>query len=125
MILQYYSGLKEDSCELSVNEVFTVALRLACRCLNGKRIEILRMIAVQAGSRTITSTVDHISEELGCPKSTVWINVNMLKELGLIENGRGNPVRVTKVGEILLRQIEDDKGKSKSAEKAITKGAGV
>jgi DNA-binding MarR family transcriptional regulator len=125
MILQYYSGLKEDSCELSVNEIFSVALRLAGRCLNGKRIEILRMIAEQDGARTITSTVDHISEELGCPKSTVWINVNMLKELGLIENGRGNPVRVTKVGEILLRQIEDDKGKGKFAEKAITKGAGV
>ena len=108
MIFNYLSGLKEESGEICVNEVLEFAIKLAGKCLNDKRIEILRIIAVQKGPRTITSTVDEISQLLCCPKSTVWINVNFLKELGLIQNGRGMPVKITPIGMIILERKTEE-----------------
>lgn len=107
MILHYSSGLKEDSMNVCVNEIFDFSLRIAKRYVNGKRVRILRIISVQKEPRTITRTVDEISKVLCCPKSTVWMNVNILKELGLIENGRGRPVSVTKVGKMILGNVTD------------------
>jgi Fe2+ or Zn2+ uptake regulation protein len=104
MIFNYLSGLKEDSCELSVNEVLDFALKTAGRCVKGKRLEMLRIIAETGKDKTITSVVDDISRNLCCPKSTVWMNVNFLKDLGLIENGRFKPVKVTAMGIILLER---------------------
>ncbi|NIO19467.1 MAG: hypothetical protein GTN76_01635 [Candidatus Aenigmarchaeota archaeon] len=106
MIFQYVSGLREESENLSVNEVFDFAMKIASKYLNGKKIKILRIIATQKEPTTITSAVDQVSRTLCCPKSTVWMNVNFLKELGLIENGRGRPVRVTAVGRIILENTQ-------------------
>jgi len=102
MILHYVSGLREETENLCVNEILDFSLKLACKYLNGKKIKILRIIAAQKESRTITSAVYKISKSLECPKSTVWMNVNFLKELGLIENGRGKPVKITNIGRIIL-----------------------
>ena len=107
MLLHYVSGLREESSELCVNEIFDFSLKLARKCMNRKRIEILRIIAAQEEPITITSAVDQISRLLSCPKSTVWMNVNLLKELGLIKNGRGLPVRITKIGRIMLENISE------------------
>ncbi len=60
------------------------------------------MIAAYKEPRTITSAVDQISHILCCPKSTVWMNMNFLKDLGLIKNGRGRPVKLTKIGRMIL-----------------------
>lgn len=108
MIFNYVSGLREETGEICVNEILDFAIKVASKCLNGKRIEILRIIAVQKGPRTITSAVDEISHLLGCPKSTVWINVNFLKELGLIQNGRGTPVKMTPIGMIILERKTEE-----------------
>lgn len=108
-MFQYVSGLREECENLSVNEIFDFAVKLAIKYLNGKKMKILGMIATQQEPKTITSTVDHISRSLGCPKSTVWLNVNFLKELGLIKNGRGKPVKVTKIGRIVL-EIKNREG---------------
>lgn len=108
MIFNYLSGLKEDSGDICVNEVLDFAIKVAGRCLNDKRFEILRIIAIQEEPRTITSMVDEISILLNCPKSTVWMNVNFLKELGLIQNGRGRPVRVTPIGVMLLERHQEE-----------------
>lgn len=109
MIFNYLSGLREEPGELCVNEILDFALKVAEKCMNGKRMEILRIIAIQKEPRTITSIVEEISHLLGCPKSTVWMNVNLLKELGLIQNGRGVPVRITAVGRILLERETEEK----------------
>ena len=115
MILQYFSGLKEDSCELSVDEVFGLALKLAGKCLNQKKLAMLKLIAEDSEKKTITAAVEHISCELHCPKSTVWTNVNCLKQLGLIQNGRGKPVKITKAGAIILKQISHEKNAGEQA----------
>jgi len=107
MLFNYLSGLKEEYGAISVNEAIDAVVKLSCKLLKGKRIEILRMMAHQDGSRTITSAVDEISQELGCPKSTVWMNVNCLKEMGLVENGYGKPARVTGIGRIVLEMLEE------------------
>jgi hypothetical protein len=104
MLLNYVSGLEEDCCNLSVNEVLEFAMKAAERCVNGKRAEMLRLIAAQREPRTITSTAEEISCSIGCPRSTVWANLNLLKELRLVENGRGRPIRVTKLGRLLLEK---------------------
>jgi|GEM_PF-2390406 len=102
MIFQYVSGLREESENLCVNEILDFSLKLASKHLNGKKIRILRLISEQEEPMTITSAVDLISNALSCPKSTVWMNVNFLKELGLIQNGRGRPVKVTNIGMVIL-----------------------
>lgn len=110
MIFNYLSGLKEESGVVCVNEVLDFAVNAAGKCLNGKRLQILMIISTQEEPRTITSVVDDISHILGCPKSTVWMNVNFLKELGLIQNGRGLPVKITPVGMIILeRKAKEEK----------------
>ena len=110
MIFHYLSGLKEESGSVCVNEVIDFAVKAADKCLNCKRVEILRIIASQTEPRTITSVVDDISNILDCPKSTVWINVNFLKDIGLIKNGRGLPVRITPIGMVILeRKLEEEK----------------
>ncbi|MEE9323849.1 MAG: hypothetical protein V3U72_04890 [Candidatus Aenigmarchaeota archaeon] len=109
MIFNYLSGLREESCDISVNEILDFAMNIANKYLNRKRIEILRIISVQDEPRTITSIVEEISQLLCCPKSTVWMNVNFLKELGLIKNSRGNPVRITAVGMIILERKTEEK----------------
>lgn len=109
MIFTYVSGLKEDSSEIRVNELLDFAVSAAGRCLNGRRLEILEIICSQEEPRTITSVVDDISSLLGCPKSTVWMNVNLLKEMGLIKNGRGLPVRATPIGLLVLERMLDEK----------------
>jgi predicted transcriptional regulator len=73
--------------------------------MNGKRAEMLRMIAAQREPKTITSVVDDISDALRCPKSTVWANIGLLKELGLVKNGRGKPVRITGLGRAVLGKV--------------------
>ncbi len=108
MIFNYLSGLKEDSGAVSVNEVLNAVVMLSGKVLRGRKMEILRMLAEQDGSRTITSAVDEISCAMGCPKSTVWMNVNSLKELGLVENGRGKPLKITKIGEIILENLQKE-----------------
>ncbi len=105
MILHYVSGLREESMNVCVNEIFDFSLKVAKKYMSNKRVSILRMISVQKDSRTITRTVDEISKILRCPKSTVWMNVNILKELGLIENGRGKPVKITRVGMVILENV--------------------
>jgi hypothetical protein len=60
MLLHYVSGLREESSELCVNEILDFALNVACKHLNGKKIRILRMIAVQQEPITITSFVHEI-----------------------------------------------------------------
>jgi hypothetical protein len=105
MLLNYLSGLEEDCGDLSVNEVFSFAMKAACRCMNGKRAEILRIISVQREPKTITSIVDDVSRILRCPKSTVWANLNFLKEFGLIKNGRGKPVCLTRLGRLMLGKV--------------------
>jgi Mn-dependent DtxR family transcriptional regulator len=105
MIFNYLSGLEEDCGNLSVNEVFEFAMKAACKCMNGKRAEMLRLISVQNQQKTITSIVDDISHSLDCPKSTVWANINFLKEFGLIQNGRGRPVSLTSLGRLVLEKV--------------------
>ena len=107
MILHYSSGLKEESLNLCVNDIFDFSMKVATKYMNLKRLRILGLISSQKERTTITRAVDEISRVLCCPKSTVWINVNTLKELGLIENGRGMPVRVTKIGKVLLDCVQN------------------
>ena len=102
MILHYSSGLKEEPLTICVNDIFDFSMKVASKYMNPKRVRMLRIIMLQEEPITITRAVDEISRVLCCPKSTVWINVNTLKELGLIENGRGRPVRVTKMGRVFL-----------------------
>lgn len=109
MIFNYLSGLREESGEICVNEVLEFAVKIAGRCLNDKRMEILKIIAVQQEPMTITSIVGEISILLNCPRSTVWMNVNFLKELGLIQNGRGLPVRITPMGMIILERNTEER----------------
>lgn len=107
MLLHYVSGLREESCELSVNEILDFSLKLAGKFMNKRRIEILRIVSTNGG-KTITCVVDEVSSILSCPKSTVWSNVNFLKELGLIKNSRGKPARITAIGMIILdRKTEE------------------
>ena len=109
MIFNYLSGLKEDSGVVCVNEVIDIAVRMSDKCLNEKRLKILDLIADCEEPMTITTAVDLIAEIIECPKSTVWTNVNFLKEVGLLKNGRGLPVRVTSMGRIILeRKLEDN-----------------
>ena len=108
MIFTYASGLKEDMTEIRVNDLVDFAVNAVDRCLNDKRVDILEIIGSQPEPRTITSVVEDIAELLGCPRSTVWMNVNFLKEMGLIKNGRGRPVRVTPIGMLVLeRKLEE------------------
>ena len=109
-MLRYLSGLKEDFCELSINEMVESLFRLAEKCLNRKRVEILRAVASN-GDKTITSVVDVVSKSSGYPKSTVWVNVNFLKEIGLIKNTRGKPVRLTQIGMIVLERMEGERNR--------------
>jgi len=109
MIFNYTSGLKEDCGDISVNEVLDAVVKLSSKMLNQKKVEILKALDEQHGSRTITSAVDAISQQLCCPKSTVWMNINSLKEVGLITNGYGKPAKVTAVGRIVLTTIAKEK----------------
>jgi biotin operon repressor len=102
MLFNYLSGVREDCGEVSVNEVLEFAVRAAGKCMNEKRAEMLRLIAGQKEPKTITSVVEQISCALDCPRSTVWANLNTLKELGLVENGRGKPLHVTNLGKMVL-----------------------
>ncbi len=108
MIFRYVSGLREETSELCVNEILDFSLKLAGKYLNGKKMKILEMIATRKEPMTITSAVNMISRMLCCPKSTVWANINFLKELGLIENGRGKPVKLTKIGRLMLMGKSDE-----------------
>jgi len=110
MMLHYNSGLKEDSCKLSVEEILESLTKLVRKCLNGKRIEILKTVA-ENGDKTITSVVDVVSKSSGYPKSTVWMNVNFLKEIGLIKNTRGKPVRLTPIGMMILERMEGERNR--------------
>lgn len=115
MLLQYVSGLREESGDLCVNEILDFSMKIAGKYLNEKKMKILRIISAQKEQKTITSMVTEISQLLSCPKSTVWNNVNFLKELGLIENGRGKPVKVTNIGRIILEN--EQKGGELECEK--------
>ena len=108
MIFHYVSGLREETSELCVNEILEFSLKLAGKYLNGKKMRILEMIAMHKEPTTITSAVNMISHLLCCPKSTVWANINFLKEIGLIENGRGSPVKITNIGKLILEENEEE-----------------
>lgn len=110
MIFNYLSGLKEESGVVCVNEVIDIAVRMSDKCLTEKRFKILNLIAGCEEPMTITTAVDMISEIIGCPKSTVWMNVNFLKDLGLIKNGRGLPVRITPMGRVILERRMEEGG---------------
>ncbi len=124
MIFNYLSGMREDCGDISINEVLDFAMRAAGKCMNGKRAEMLRIIAARGGQKTITSVVDEISLALSCPKSTVWANLNLLKELGLVENGRGRPVKVTNLGGMVLGKFLAEAARAGNAgKKSKSQGA--
>lgn len=107
MIFNYYnSGLKEEICGISVNELYEFAVNLADRYMTERRMEILEMMSHEE-PKTITSMVSDVSATLNCPKSTVWMNVNLLRELGLIKSGNGMPVKVTAMGMLILERNAD------------------
>lgn len=106
MRFHYVSGLREeDVCEICVNDLLEFALKISQKMINKKKLEILKIISSQEEPKTITSIVDLISKNLGYPKSTVWVNVSCLKDFGLIQNGRSQPVKVTKLGELILKNL--------------------
>jgi DNA-binding IclR family transcriptional regulator len=71
------------------------------RSFNRKRFLILSSID---GSSSITSLLTRLSENTGIPISTLKLNANALKDLGLVEFN-GAPARVTELGKLIMTII--------------------
>ena len=97
-------GLKEDASGfVKMNELANLVERLAARCLREIHLDVLFYISLEENRlKTLTTIVHELSEILRIPRSTLWYHVNFLKELGLIENRLGRPVKLTKKGEFIL-----------------------
>ncbi|MDE1810500.1 MAG: hypothetical protein KGH66_00440 [Candidatus Micrarchaeota archaeon] len=75
----------------------------------GRREQLLLLEIGRDSIDTASSFVNYMEEEYGFSKSSVWYNLNRLKELGLLEFASreeiGKPLSLTKPGMDELAQI--------------------
>ena len=79
------------------------------------RREQLLMLEIGADRiDTASSFVNYVNEEYGFSKSSVWYNLNRLKEQGLVEFANkdeiGKPLNLTRVGRDQLHDFEKSRG---------------
>jgi predicted transcriptional regulator len=55
--------------------------------------------------KTITQIVKELAQILDCSESALWNNTNSLKKCGLIHNELGKPVKLTRVGVLIVNKI--------------------
>jgi Mn-dependent DtxR family transcriptional regulator len=79
---------------------------LAKERLNYKQKEILKYLSSEAARfKTTTSIVKDLAKILNCSESALFNNVNSLKRSGLVENELGKPLKLTKIGKLILKEV--------------------
>ena len=94
--------------------VFYVAHILNARMVYKERLSMReQLIMLEIGSDridTASSFVDYVSEEYGFSKSSIWYNLNQLKERGMVEFANreeiGKPLSLTRIGKGQLGGLE-------------------
>ncbi|HDH91571.1 MAG TPA: hypothetical protein ENF38_01330 [Candidatus Aenigmarchaeota archaeon] len=81
---------------------------LLFRVLNKNQLVILSEIPKNT-SMSISSLLRNIEKNFRIPLSTLKLNAKILKEIGLIEFGDSNPVRLTKGGMFVNKILNNPK----------------
>lgn len=94
----------------SVSQIVLTLLRLAQERLTSKQIRILLILRGKITPQPVTRLVAVLSQALNCSASAVWLNMNQLKRIQLVDYGsssnKGKPIRLTKVGRWLSQQLK-------------------
>ena len=77
---------------------------ILARALNKNQILILSE-TVKNRDRSITSLLLQTASKSSIPLSTLKLNARILKRLGLLSFGDGNPAKITCIGELTLKSI--------------------
>ena len=91
--------------ELDAEELRRALIKLVQARLTRKQKELLVFLGQNTARVNVTRLVPILGAHLQCAPSTVWANLNVLKEIGLVEFGdietKGKPIRLTKLGELV------------------------
>ncbi len=94
-----------------------ILLSLSKERLNRKQKKILHYLYNTKIIINVTNLVHKLSIELNCSKSALWNNLNSLKKYGLINysslHNKGLPVKLTSIGKIISKELEEDKNDTK------------
>ena len=78
------------------------------RCVNQKQVLILKEISKNTGE-TATTLLARLSKESSLPLSTLKLNLQKLKSLGLVLHEDSKPVRLTPSGKLVLKVVGEEK----------------
>lgn len=81
--------------------------KLLDRCINRNQLILLEKIKSNT-ALTITSLIESIFRESKIPVSTLKLNSRILRELSLIDFSVGYSVRLTPLGEFVLRIVSQE-----------------
>ncbi len=94
----------------SVDYLLPLLLKLSEERLTSKQKSILCILKNNIIKKPVTQIVHNIAKELNCSLSAVWLNLNQLKRIQLVEYGsqkdKGKLVMLTPIGKYLARNIE-------------------
>ena len=83
--------------------------------------ELVCLLAQQTECDNMTRTVNKLRLQLACAPSTLWNNLRVLKENGIVEGGsskeKGRVVRLTQPGRILVEEIQKQREVRETQEK--------
>ncbi len=76
--------------------------------MNDNQILILGELASNGHYLTVTDCLNSMSKKYGIAESTLRWNVNVLKDLGLIKCGNGDPILLTDFGILVCKILGGD-----------------
>ncbi|MBI4016673.1 MAG: hypothetical protein HY363_03190 [Candidatus Aenigmarchaeota archaeon] len=94
----------------SVDYLLPLLLRLSKERLTSKQKLILNILRQNTYKRPVTQIVAILAKELDCSLSAIWLNLNQLKRIQLVQyssqNDKGKPVKLTPIGTWLARNMK-------------------
>jgi Fe2+ or Zn2+ uptake regulation protein len=86
--------------------VFSVIRKIIEERLTKKQKAILDFLSKEENQgKTLYKVVLELSKELNCSRSALYNNINSLKRCGLVANKEGRPLRLTKIGFLILEGL--------------------
>ncbi len=103
-------------------KLFLTLLKFAQERLTAKQKAILNILVYNPvlAKKPVTQVVGILNKELNSSLSTIWLNLNQLKRIQLVDYGsfksKGRPIKLTEIGKFLARNLNKSVG-SKYGEK--------
>lgn len=109
-LIESLRGVNGDLKPISIAEGQLKVLRkIIERGLNENQLLILKELASNGHYLTVTNFLDSLSKKYGIPESTLRWNVDVLKELRLITQKNGDPIRLSNSGRLIVKILGDEK----------------